>query len=166
MKKPSPARVSVRSKDLAMIHIAIKDLGISDDEYRSLLKTVCGVDSSSQLDMAGRQRFLDHLKRCGWKPKSKEGKPHRKLSPRAGKIYSLWQQLADAKLVEQRTFSALEAWVKVQTGVDKLEWLNEAQAGQCIEQLKKWLARKAPQLSAPAATDASMIPSWADEKEA
>jgi hypothetical protein len=44
----------------------------------------------------------------------------------------------------QPVFKALEAWVKAQTGVDKLEWLNAAQAGQCIEQLKLWLARKTP----------------------
>jgi phage gp16-like protein len=144
MKKPSPVHASSRPKELAMIHIAIKDLNMADDEYRALLKTVCGVDSSAKLDMAGRLRFLDHLKRCGWKPKTTDGKPHRKLAPAPAKIYSLWQQLHAAGKVENRAFKALEAWVKAQTGVDKLEWLNAAQAGQCIEQLKLWLARKTP----------------------
>jgi phage gp16-like protein len=153
MTNPRPVRASSRPKELAMIHIAIKDLNMPDDEYRALLKTVCGVDSSAKLDMAGRLRFLDHLKRCGWKPKSTDGKPHRKLAPKPAKIYSLWQQLHAAGKVEHRTFKAMEAWIKAQTGVDKLEWLNDAQAGQCIEQLKLWLARKSPLSVAKATCD-------------
>jgi phage gp16-like protein len=159
-------KIANRNSLLAQIHIAKKDLKLSDDEYRDLMATICGKNSAADLDVTGLRRFLDHLGKCRAAMKGGATKVRRKLSPRAGKIYSLWQQLADAKLVEQRAFSALEAWVKVQTGVDKLEWLNEAQAGQCIEQLKKWLARKAPQFSAPAATDARVVPSWLDEKEA
>ena len=145
--KPStggPVRVAIRNNDLAQIHIAKKDLNWSDEEYRSLLMTVCGVDSASKLDMAGRGRFLDHCRKCGWKPKTAGNQVRRKLSPKAGKVYSLWQQLYTAKLVRERAFTALETWVKAQTGVDKLDWLNEAQLAQCIEQLKAWLARKAP----------------------
>lgn len=131
-----------RNSELAQIHIAKKDLGMSDDEYRDLMMTICGVDSSSKLDATGRAKFLSHLKKCGWQTKSRSGKKNRPLSPQGKKLYSLWQQLHAAGLVADRKFSALEAWTKAQTGVDKLEWLNDSQAGQCIESLKAWLARK------------------------
>lgn len=132
-----------RNSELAQIHIAKKDLGLPDDEYRDLMKTICGVDSSSKLDATGRARFLAHLKKCGWKGGTgKSSKAHRPLSPKAKKVYSLWQQLHAAGHVRDRSFGALESWSKVQTGVDKLEWLNDAQLVQCIESLKSWLLRK------------------------
>lgn len=149
MTKPI-ATVALRQSDLAKIHIAKKALAghLSDDEYRGLLMTLCQVDSSAKLDMAGRRRFLDHLNKLmevyRIKAPTKGHQVREKLPPKAAKIYSLWQQLYAAQLVRERSFQALEAWVKGQTGVDKLKWLNDAQAGQCIEQLKAWLARKAP----------------------
>jgi hypothetical protein len=149
MTKPI-ATVAIRNSDLAKIHIAKKALEgrMSDDEYRGLLMTLCQVDSSAKLDMAGRRRFLEHLTKLmqvyGVAPAMKGNQVRTKLPPKAAKIYSLWQQLYTAQLVRERSFQALEAWVKAQTGVDKLKWLNDAQAGQCIEQLKAWLVRKAP----------------------
>lgn len=136
------SKIANRNSLLAQIHIAKKDLKLDDGEYRDLMATVCGKHSAADLDVTGLRRFLDHLSKCRSAMKGGATKARRKLLPRAGKIFSLWQQLADAKLVEQRAFPALEAWVKAQTGVDKLEWLNEHQASQCIEQLKLWLTRK------------------------
>jgi phage gp16-like protein len=140
------SKLANRKALLAQIHINKKQLNQSDDEYRDLLSTVCGVDSSAKLDITGLMRFLDHQKACLRLAPGANAKPapKKKLSPKAGKIFSLWQQLADAGLIQSRTFKSLEAWVKAQTGVDKLEWLNAAQSAQCIEQLKLWLARKSP----------------------
>lgn len=138
------AKPVIRNNDLAQIHMAKKALNWSDEEYRDLLKTVCQVDSAGKLDAAGRARFLDHCEKCGWKGRYKGKNSRKRLEPGARKIYSLWQQLFEASLVRDRSFKALETWVKSQTGVDKLEWLNDAQAAQCIEQLKRWLERKAP----------------------
>ena len=141
-KTPGVAKPAIRTNDLAQIHIAKKDLNWDDDFYRAQLRAVCQVDSSRQLDMAGRRKFLDYLQRCGWKPTTKAGKPSRKkLSPMAGKCYSLWQQLHEANLLTDKSFAALEKWAKGQTSVDKLEWNNGAQFGQLIESLKAWLAR-------------------------
>ena len=66
----SPAKKpDVRTRDLAMIHIAKKDLGLDDDTYRDMLWTVARVRSSGELDHAGRDSVLKHLKSRGWQPK-------------------------------------------------------------------------------------------------
>jgi len=56
-----------RNSELAKIHVAKKQLGMTDEDYRSMLWTQARVTSSSALDHAGRQRVLDHLKACGFK---------------------------------------------------------------------------------------------------
>ncbi len=59
-----------RNSDLVKIHIAKKQLGLSDDEYRAILSGRGGADSAKDLDHAGRQRVLDYFKTRGFKPKA------------------------------------------------------------------------------------------------
>lgn len=59
-----------RSADLAMIHIAKKELGLDDETYRGMLFTVARVNSSSELDQAGRDAVLAHMKARGWQSKT------------------------------------------------------------------------------------------------
>jgi len=57
-----------RRRELAQIHIAKKQLGMDDATYRDMLWACARVRSSGDLDYAGRQRVLEHLKRCGFAP--------------------------------------------------------------------------------------------------
>ncbi len=130
-----------RKADLAAIHIAKASLGWDDDHYRDILFAVCRVRSSAQLDFAGRKRFLAHLQACGWagaRPAARRAVKPALTGPQR-KMWSLWQQLADAGLVENRRMPALMAWIKRQTGVERLEWLNLAQEDLVIVSLKAWL---------------------------
>jgi phage gp16-like protein len=65
MNKTAP---NSRTSDLAKIHVAKKQLGMTDEDYRAMLWTQGRVHSSKDLDHTGRQRVLDHLKACGFKP--------------------------------------------------------------------------------------------------
>lgn len=58
-----------RRRELAQIHIAKAQLGMADDAYRDMLWTIGRVRSAADLDFAGRQRVLEHLKKCGFKPR-------------------------------------------------------------------------------------------------
>jgi phage gp16-like protein len=73
--RPAATPAAPRANGLAQIHIAKKQLGLDDDTYRAMLWAVARVRSSKDLDHAGRMRVLDHLKRCGFKPKA-PAKPH------------------------------------------------------------------------------------------
>lgn len=142
---PVVDRDGARKADLAAIHIAKASLGWDDDHYRDILFAVCRVRSSAQLDFAGRKRFLAHLQACGWqgaRPAAKRAVKPALTGPQR-KMWSLWQQLADLGLVDNRRMPALMAWIKRQTGVERLEWLNAAQEDLVIVSLKQWLKSRA-----------------------
>jgi hypothetical protein len=133
-----------RKRDLAEIHVLKKHLQLDEDAYRDLMATVCaGVRSAGELDFAGRARFIEHLRRCagGVAPRKLARRSGTPLSKKQALIWSLWQRLADAHQVASRDRKALSAFVKRQTGVDQLTWLNGAQEDLVIESLKRWLER-------------------------
>lgn len=59
-----------RNSDMVKIHIAKKQLNLSDEQYRAILAGRGGAESSKDLDHAGRQRVLDYFKTLGFKPKA------------------------------------------------------------------------------------------------
>lgn len=63
-----PRRAPPRADDLVLIHVAKRDLGLDDSEYRDLLWTVARVRSAKDLDHAGRARLIEHFRKCGWAP--------------------------------------------------------------------------------------------------
>lgn len=140
-------RDGARKADLAAIHIGKKALNWDEGFYRDMLHTLCRVRSSADLDFAGRKRVLAHMKACGWNgggqrhpgPAQRAARPSLTLEQR--KVWSLWQQLADAGAVQSRKSAALMAWVQRQVGIDRLEWLHGKQAEMAIESLKLWLDR-------------------------
>lgn len=149
---PAPDRAALllaaRKRDLARIHMLRTKLGLSEDAYRDLLADLFdGRRSSAELATEQRRRLVDHLttlqrayaKGQGNAPTAPALPP---LSPRQKKMFSLWQQLADAGLVRERGMPALKAWVTRQTQVDRWEWLNGHQEDTVIESLKRWLARR------------------------
>lgn len=136
-----------RNGDLAAIHMAKAKLRLTDDEYRDLMATVChGVRSAAELDFTGRRRFLAHLQRClqGQQGAEAGRTVAQPLTPAQRRMWSLWMQLADAGLVQQRTMAALQAFAQRQTGVDRLVWLKPKQEDLVIESLKLWLKRREP----------------------
>lgn len=136
--------LNARKGDLAAIHIAKARLQLSDDEYRDLMATVChGVRSAAELDFTGRRRFLAHLQAClrGRQTAPAGRTIAQELTPAQRRMWSLWMELADAGLVQQRTMAALQAFAQRQTGVERLVWLQPKQEDLVIESLKLWLKR-------------------------
>jgi hypothetical protein len=138
-----------RNRDLGTIHLAKKELMqagrfLSDDDYRAMLWTQARVRSAADLDHAGRRKVIEHLKSLGFNASTRRGGAHQvrgRLTPKQKLCWSLWQQLADANAVNDRTMKALAAYVARQTGVQRVEWLNAAQEDLVIESLKQWLGR-------------------------
>lgn len=50
-------------KKLAVIHIVKKELGLSDCEYRDILKKAAGVSSAKDLDEKGFRKLMNHFVR-------------------------------------------------------------------------------------------------------
>lgn len=74
------AQKSFRDRRLAQIHIAKKDLGMSEEAYRDMLKNIGGVDSAANLSPTSAAKVLEHLGRLGWQPRAtgKSNKPQPK----------------------------------------------------------------------------------------
>ena len=57
----------IRRAELAQIHIAKVQLGLDDDTYRALLRSVGRVESAADLGSRDRRRVLAHMKSRGFK---------------------------------------------------------------------------------------------------
>ncbi|WP_445364433.1 gp16 family protein [Microbulbifer sp. ANSA003] len=136
------AEKSNRQRELAKIHIARAELCMDDDTYRQLLQQVGKVDSAAKLDAAGRSKLLHRFRELGWKPKQAKQKVTAR-QPQDRKVRALWLELAKRGIVRDSSERALASYVKRQTGVERLDWLNGLQVTKAglshINQSKWWL---------------------------
>ena len=143
MSRPAYTRMANRGSDLARIHCLQKELKMSAEDAEAVKRAVTGVASSADMSVEQRAKVIAHLEGLQGKADGRQTarKPAKRLPAPLRKMYALWQVLAGKKAVEHRSYTALEAYAKRQTGVDKLEWLNEPQQALGIESLKAWVAR-------------------------
>lgn len=59
-----------KNSAMIKIHIAKKQLNLTDEDYRAILISKGGSDSSKLLDHAGRERVLAYFQTLGFKPKA------------------------------------------------------------------------------------------------
>ena len=133
-----------RTRELAQIHVAIKQLGMTEEDHRRLLLSVCGVNSSADLDDRNRQRYIEYLKKLGFKPMKRPGDRKPADDAQSRKSRALWLQLHELGAVRDPSERALAAYVQRTTRVAALQWLNAKQAETVIESLKKWAMRYLP----------------------
>jgi phage gp16-like protein len=140
------AEYKPKSWYIKLIHIAKSQLQLDDDLYRANLNELTGKRSCSAMTIPELFKVLEHMKKSGFKVQSK-AKP--KLNGSHAKLYSLWQEMADAGFVKDRSYSALESWAKANckaqndgVPVTKLEWFTSNMYYQAIEQLKRWFERE------------------------
>ncbi len=134
-----------RRRELAMIHLAKKQLGLDEATYRAILMQISGVESAGDLDAKGRQRLILFLKEKGFV--SKRGKPHRG-QPRDMRQESTGQMLrkieyllAELARLEGRymPWSYALAILKRQYGIERLEWAKPEHLKGVIAALNKSL---------------------------
>lgn len=165
--------MSVNRAMLAKIHIAKKELGLSDDVYRDILQTRYKKDSAARLTSFEADDLVGHFKSQGFRvkqavrpssipgasgmvpsmaSKGKRPKPEGFKSsptydkPMARKVVALWINLALAGTIRYSSDAALQSYVKRMTGVDNLAWCDDRQLYSLIEALKKWAKREGVKL--------------------
>ncbi|AFY60337.1 regulatory protein GemA [Synechococcus sp. PCC 6312] len=144
---------SVRRSLLAKIHVAKKQLGLSEDQYRAIVAGEGGAESCSELTLDELGLVLSEMERLGFKAKQSES-----LSPRSrdktvktqtDRLVALWINLYQAGAVKNRSHQALQEFVikflganvKVMPGVDPLQALSWRQKQKTIGALEKWLRK-------------------------
>lgn len=60
------SRSVLNPSQLALIHLAKKQLGMDEDAYRQMLRSVAGASSAAELDSDGLDRVMEHLRSCGF----------------------------------------------------------------------------------------------------
>ena len=138
--------------DLAKIHIAKKELGLNDEEYRDILRYRFGPKKDSAAKLTPGQAFslLNHFKTLGWKPKGPGKLPGLQVPPdgQSKKIQALWITLAQAGVVRDGSDKALMAYCKRMTatkgtpGKEHLRFCDAQDKWTIIEALKDWAARE------------------------
>lgn len=117
-----------RNADLAKIHVAKKQLNMSDDDYRAMLWTQGRVRSSKDLDHAGRAGVLDYLKAIGFKAVSK---PDTKRRPRPvpsdDKIKQVRRIRAQLISLDRKPDTYADGIARQMFGVDFYEWCTPHQ---------------------------------------
>ena len=122
------------STDLAKIHIAKKELGLTDEAYRDMLHLHFQVDSAKDLTPRQTLVLLNKFRAKGWRPKTnvkigrkgtaKSGNFKEITGPNARQkkyILALWNALGyDVAKLDYRC--------KKQFGVERFEWLQDTHA--------------------------------------
>lgn len=140
------------SRALAKIHIAKKELGLHEEDYRDILERCTGARSSSGLNDKQIGAVLDEFKALGWKPKVYYGgNPSTSKSKvadfeSAKKARALWISLWQLGAIRDKSESALEIFARRQLKVDAFKWANQQEVYKLIEALKSMAFRAGWQL--------------------
>jgi len=132
----------ISNAQIKTIHTLTNKGGLSDDDYRALLKRETGAASSRDLNA----RQADHLIATLRASTGNTGRT--KSNTAAGRyapvLQALWIAGHNLGVVKNRDDAALIAFVQRQTGVSHTRFLtNSEDARRAIEALKKWLTREA-----------------------
>lgn len=151
-RTPANRSPAGRNIELGKIHMGAAALRLiqpgDDSAYRDMLWSVARVRSAKDLDNAGREKVLTHLRNSGWvdsKPFVRGQGP----KPQVQLIRKLWAALGKAGHLDSPTEPALRAFVKKQSaayhpqkiGYDAPELLPPRVAQCVIEHLKRWCKR-------------------------
>jgi len=142
MTRASPGKLM-----LAKIHVAKKELALTDDSYRDLLRRVTEMDSAKEMSAKQREAVLAEFRRLGWQDKAPKRRPI-SASAQIRMIYAVWKDLSP--LIIDGSDQALRAFCARQTktaatpdGVAAPEFLTDPkQATAVLEGLKAWLLRE------------------------
>jgi phage gp16-like protein len=123
-----------RNNQLAMIHIAKKELGLDDDTYRGVLRLISNgrTDSSRELDYGERKKLLEHFEGRGWK-NTKTATPKAAKKTNQDMIRKVGALLADMKL----PWSYADGIAKRMFGRDRVQWCEAEELRAVIAALVK-----------------------------
>jgi len=136
---------------LAKVHLAKKDLALTDDSYRDRLQQVTGHRSAADCSEPQLVAVIEAFKALGWKDKPARRVGARPLadSPQARKARAQWLSLWNLGVIDDAGERALAAFVTRQTGREDLRFCDATQLNKVVDGLKAMLARAFDQADAP-----------------
>lgn len=133
-----------RRAALAKIHIAKKELAMTDDSYQALLQRLTGKESAQTLSLLDLEKLLAEFKRLGWRPKARKQKTEATEDwrmPRIRLLKRLWLWLHQHGQVRDVSDRALLSFCQQHMQATQLLWADSAELNKCVETLKSWQRR-------------------------
>jgi phage gp16-like protein len=136
---------------LAQIHIAKAQLGLDEETYRSMLWTVGRVRSAADLDYAGRNAVLEHMKARGFKttaPKEKRASGWDWVNNAAGDRQAMLRKIAVMLKDAEREKAYADGIAKQMFGVDLVAFCKPDQLHRIVAAMVKDQNRRAAKAAA------------------
>lgn len=135
----SPGRS--RSKRIALIHVAKKQLGLGEDDFRDILQRFGGVQSCADLDEEGFRAVMFRFEQLGFRSTKSTfnfGNRHGMATPAQ---VSLMRDLWAAYSADDPDERHLNAWLAKYHKVSALRFVSFDKAAKIIPALKAMAAR-------------------------
>jgi len=130
---------------LAAVHIGKKRLNLDEETYRSKLELVTGKRSAGEMNDRELDAVLDAFRAEGFtRPRARA---RVSANPAHAFMRAMWISLYHLGAVSDRRDTALDAFVKRQTGVESAGWLGPEDSFKVVEALKIMCAREGLELS-------------------
>ena len=135
-------------KQIALVHVACKELGILEDDRHRIQEVFGGSRSLKTMSQYGWEELVRHLEACGFRsslhldppPPRAEGKG--KLTR---KIYALWDELEGSYYEPKNKRRALRGFLKKRFHVDHERFLDVETAIKVVEAIKAIRQRRSRQ---------------------
>ncbi|WP_454280231.1 regulatory protein GemA [Sphingomonas sp. Marseille-Q8236] len=128
------------------IFAAARDAGLDEEDRRAVQLRVTGKPSLTDMSLTDMDRVLADIRGKGT---GRSARPVGSTHAHVGKIWALWWSLYWLRGIDRPDEGALNTWVKRQTGVDAVRFLDHKTAVNVIEALKAWIAREGVEWSVP-----------------
>lgn len=133
-------------KQIALLHVAKKQLGLTDEDYRAILARYGRSETASELDSAGFTHVMKYLTAIGFRSsftKRTYGyRPTMATPPQVDLIRSLWAKFTGKA---DDSDEELNKWLHRFHKVSTLRFVDNKRAAKVISSLKAMVARKQDQ---------------------
>ncbi len=121
-----------RTRLLAAVHAAKRDLGLDEETYRAMLTNETGKHSAADMSIKELNQVIDRMRKSGAKKSPRKrvgefpGRPHNlESNAMLGKIEALLAEL-------KAPWSYADAIARNQTGIGKVAWVRKKEQLQAI----------------------------------
>lgn len=148
--KSAPPRLDTTK--LGLIHVAKKQLALSEEDYREILDAAAGVKSARELTPGGFEAVMSHFELLGFKSTSaSRGYGQRRNMATPAQVHAIRQGWA-AYTGGEGTEAQLNAWLHAKFGISALRFLDRWTVGKALHALRCMNRRRsAPETGSPVA---------------
>ncbi len=143
--------MTIDTKKIGLIRVAKTKLGLTEEDYRTILKRYGGVDSSKDLDLAGFMAVMTYFEHCGFKSTSKKknfgDRPGMASPGQVALIRRMWGEFTAG----EGTDASLGKWLHRQFKVSAIRFVSTEVAPKAISALKAMVKKKADTPATPTA---------------